>query len=109
MVVSESQNTLLAPPLSGPDDTEHGVGESGSLLKHTSRLQEDEDILGEDVPNVEGRLLPDHERSVAERNLVRKLDKRLMPCIFIIYIMNYVSSFAFFSFYFLAKVTSDRC
>jgi hypothetical protein len=40
-----------------------------------------------------GETLPEpgsQGRAVAERNLVRKLDKRLLPTIFFIFIMNYI-------------------
>ncbi|KZT39296.1 MFS general substrate transporter [Sistotremastrum suecicum HHB10207 ss-3] len=40
---------------------------------------------------VEGRVLIAEERRRAERELVRKLDHRLMPCLVVIFIMNYVS------------------
>lgn len=41
---------------------------------------------------VEGRILIAEERRRAERELVRKLDHRLMPCLVVIFIMNSVSS-----------------
>lgn len=38
----------------------------------------------------EKSILDAHDRLYAERRLVRKLDMRLMPMIFLIFIMNYI-------------------
>jgi hypothetical protein len=49
-----------------------------------------EDDLGENEPSDEVTL--NHERYAAELKLARKFDSRHMPCVIIIYILNYVSS-----------------
>lgn len=61
-----------------------------SISKQDEIVQEIEKVSDDSGSYIEGRILVDHERIVAERKLVRKLDSRLMPCVFIIYIMNYV-------------------
>jgi len=63
--------------------------ETGSLTKRDSDVKEVENASADDH-SIEGRLLGEQERKVAERKLVWKLDTRLMPCIFVIYIMNYI-------------------
>ena len=40
--------------------------------------------------NDDGVLLEDNKRPSAERQLVKKLDHRLLPTIVVIYIMNYI-------------------
>jgi hypothetical protein len=92
---NDSQESLLVPLLSNSDDTANETGgetETASLSKHDDNVAGREDVSGENGPSVEGRLLLNHERYAAERKLVRKLDSRLMACVFIIYIMNYVSA-----------------
>jgi hypothetical protein len=41
-------------------------------------------------PNDDGVLLEDSKRASAERQLVKKLDRRLLPTVVVIYIMNYI-------------------
>ena len=53
------------------------------------------------TPPFQDKDLPAHgsrERLLAERKLVRKLDMRFIPTIFIIYIMNYIDVRPFFCF-----------
>ena len=89
------------------------ANESGSVEKNSGSIHEVEDIgkgHGDDV--YEGHILVEHERAVAERKLVRKLDMRLMPMIFLIYIMNYVSEYLVSIFLQRADTkgcTIDRC
>jgi len=64
--------------------------ETGSLSKKDSSLKEIDNASSDGGHVIEGRLLSDTERKVAERKLVWKLDSRLLPCIFVIYIMNYI-------------------
>lgn len=95
MDVRNSQESLLAPLIPKDDDTAIEMGretETGSLSKRNNSIQEIENTSVESDSYIEGRILVDHERVVAERKLVRKLDSRLMPCIFVIFIMNYVSN-----------------
>jgi hypothetical protein len=40
--------------------------------------------------NDDGILLEDDKRASAERRLVKKLDRRLLPTVVVIYIMNYI-------------------
>ena len=40
--------------------------------------------------NNDGVLLKDDKRASAERRLLKKLDRRLLPTIVVIYIMNYI-------------------
>jgi len=45
------------------------------------------------IPSPGFQKLPEsgsHERMLAERDLVRKLDMRLLPTVFLIFIMNYI-------------------
>jgi len=45
------------------------------------------------IPSSSVAKLPEsgsHERMLAERKLVRKLDMRLLPTIFLIFILNYI-------------------
>jgi len=47
----------------------------------------------ETIPSPSSQKLPEsgtHERMLAERELLRKLDMRLLPTIFVIFIMNYI-------------------
>lgn len=47
--------------------------------------------VGKDVDVVKGLPPPgSQERIAAEKRLVRKLDMRVLPTIFVIYIMNYI-------------------
>lgn len=58
----------------------------------------------EEVGTIPGQKLPEpgsHERMLAERALLRKLDRRLLPTIFVIFIMNYIDVCA--SFFFLLQ------
>jgi hypothetical protein len=41
-------------------------------------------------PDDDGFLLENDQRASAERQLVKKLDHRLLPTIIVIYIMNYI-------------------
>ena len=43
-----------------------------------------------DASSIEGKIFKDEERLAAEKKLVWKLDSRLMPAIFVVFIMNYV-------------------
>ncbi|KAF8160635.1 major facilitator superfamily domain-containing protein [Crassisporium funariophilum] len=56
--------------------------------------EKESDVMKENrspSPDDEGLPVPgSHERTVAERKLVRKLDMRLLPTIFLIFIMNYI-------------------
>jgi hypothetical protein len=94
MDVNSSQESLLAPLIPKSDDLaadEMGTDpETRSDHKRGDSIQEIENTSGDDNHSIEGRLLLDHERVVAERKLVRKLDTRLLPCIVVIFIMNYV-------------------
>ena len=68
-----------------------GAETEGVSLSKTDGVQEIKRTLGEDDDSyIEGRLLRGDERVVTERKLVRKLDMRLLPCIVLIFIMNYV-------------------
>lgn len=65
--------------------------------EHSPRIgeKEKEDVSIEDRPLSQTSLLalPEPgtpERLLAERKLVRKLDSRVLPTIFVIYIMNYI-------------------
>jgi hypothetical protein len=79
--------------------------ETGSLSKKDGSLKEIDNASSDGGHVIEGRLLSDTERKVAERKLVWKLDSRLLPCIFVIYIMNYVR-WESFTFYSHAETTS---
>ena len=54
---------------------------AGDIL--TEKSNHDDDSEGLPAPGSQGRLL-------AERRVVRKLDVRLIPTIFLIFIMNYI-------------------
>jgi hypothetical protein len=92
---NSSQESLLAPLIPKLHDAETdnmGIDpETGSNSKRDDSIREIDDSSGDDQHSIEGRLLLDHERVVAEKKLVRKLDSRLLPCIVAIFIMNYVS------------------
>jgi len=61
-----------------------GKEEAGDVFKEKSTMpMPSQDEEGLPAPGSQQRLL-------AERRLVRKLDMRLIPTIFIIYIMNYI-------------------
>ena len=93
MNIDSSQASERTPLLPSSSHSTVDMGteqEAGSITKHDGSIQEVDNASGENV-QIEGRLLLDHERKVAEKKLIRKLDSRLMPTIFIIYIMNYVS------------------
>jgi len=54
----------------------------------------------EEVGTIPGQKLPEpgsHERMLAEKALLRKLDMRLLPTIFVIFIMNYIDVRASFT------------
>jgi hypothetical protein len=53
--------------------------------KGTIEIVEHEGSALADIP-----ALGTQERALAEKKLVRKLDSRLLPTIFVIYIMNYI-------------------
>ena len=81
----------------------------------TTRMSEKEkeasDIFVETsiTPPFQDKDLPAHgsrERLLAERKLVRKLDMRLIPTIFVIYIMNYIDVRPFFV---LSKTIYGSC
>lgn len=60
------------------------------ILTEKSNHWQDDDSEGLPAPGSQGRLL-------AERRLVRKLDVRLIPTIFLIFIMNYIDVSLVFS------------
>jgi hypothetical protein len=45
---------------------------------------------GSHDPNDDGFLLENDRRASAEKQLVKKLDHRLLPTVVVIYIMNYI-------------------
>jgi hypothetical protein len=61
---------------------------------HLSSVAENEkDSSTEETQQSSPVQIPEHgsqERLIAERKLVRMLDTRLLPTLFIIYIMNYI-------------------
>jgi hypothetical protein len=71
-------------------------------LRHLSLAEEEKVVSLEEKPHQgQGSLLPlpdpgSHERLLAERKLLRKLDTRLLPTIVIIYMMNYIDVCSFF-------------
>ena len=78
-------------PLNNPHCLRHSV----ALITRMSEDKEREDIFMKktDMPSQDDEALPasgSKERLLAERRLVRKLDMRLIPIIFIIFIMNFI-------------------
>lgn len=84
----DSDDGLDTLPLLAGNDSEMGNDVEHSPPIKANSISEAEYA---DTFKGEGRLLAEDERVIAERKLKRKLDMRLMPCIFVIFIMNYVS------------------
>lgn len=66
------------------DPKQHGVGEQ--QIEVSSEKSQDEATS----TDYSAQIMDAQKRAVAERQLVRKLDMRLLPAIFLIYIVNYI-------------------
>lgn len=62
-------------------ETEHYELEESSLAPDLTELQKEILIVA---------ALPDEEYSLAEKKLVRKIDTRLLPVLFILLVLNYL-------------------
>lgn len=68
--------------------SEHKSIQSVQLERATSELE----IVKSDNPITAYRTYSNSEAAAIERRLVRKLDKRILPLIVLIYVLNYVST-----------------
>lgn len=74
---------------SGSSDDKPAKGGIDSFVEHVPANEKESKTQGDDSAS-EASILEVHSRVAAERRLVRKLDMRLMPMIFLIFIMNYI-------------------
>lgn len=71
------------------DDLKHAYIEDQQIEISSGKEQEQDDKSKANVDD-SGQILDTQRRAIAERQLVRRLDMRLLPTIFLIYIVNYI-------------------
>lgn len=107
-----SNLVFLIPLLKRLKGQWHGLEIDSRRLTTISFTMQVEELSGKDIEKIssssssrdlssdDGFLLTADQRQSAEKKLVRKLDRRVLPTIVAIYIMNYIDVCVYFNIWF---------